>query len=266
MAENSIQFTASIAENYEKYMAPVFFISASKDIVTHIPGDPKKILEIAAGTGQVTRLLAEKYPNAEIFATDLNPGMLDLAKNIVNAKNITWEAVNAEEIPYGNDEFDAYICQFGIMFFPDKQKALGEAFRVLKPGGSITFNTWDKLENISVARITDNIVKEIFPVDPPPFFHIPFSMYNTDEMKEMMQKAGFKNIKIENKKIEGFSDSVENAVTALTEGNPVAMQIKERNESILPVLKAKLGEAFRKEFGSSTFKIPLSEFIITAVK
>jgi ubiquinone/menaquinone biosynthesis C-methylase UbiE len=266
MAENSIQFTAGIAEIYEKYLAPVFFISTSKDLVTHIPGSPAKILELATGTGQVTRILVERYPDAKIFATDLNPGMLGVAKRIVTSENISWDIVNAEEIPYSSDEFDALICQFGIMFFPDKQKALGEAYRVLKPGGTITFNTWDKLESNHICKLADDAVKSVFKVDPPQFYHVPFSMYDTDEMTKMMQSAGFKNIKIENRKIEGFSDSAENAVLAFTEGNPIAEQIKERDESKLPVLKAAMLDAFKKEYGNGSFNIPLSEFIVTAIK
>lgn len=261
-----MQFTAGIAETYEKYLAPVFFISTSKDLVTHIPGSPEKILELAAGTGQVTRILVERYPDAKIFATDLNPGMLDVAKRIVTGKNVSWDIVNAEEIPYSSDEFDAIICQFGIMFFPDKPKALGEAYRVLKPGGTITFNTWDKMENNNICYIADNVVKDVFVNDPPPFYHIPFSMYDTEEITSMMQNAGFKNIKIENRHIEGFSDSVENAVIAFTEGNPIYLQIMERDPGILPVFKQKLHEAFKKQFGDNSFKIPLSEFIVTAHK
>lgn len=266
MKQDSVQFTAGIAEIYEKYLAPVFFISTSKDLVTHIPGSPVKILELAAGTGQVTRLLAEKFPNAEIFATDINPGMLDVAKRIVPFGNITWDIVNAEEIPYADDEFDALICQFGIMFFPDKQKALGEAHRVLKPGGTITFNTWDKLENNNICKIADDVVKSVFTEDPPQFYHIPFSMYNTGEIRGMMNKAGFKNVKIENRKVQGYSDSIENAVIAFTEGNPIYNQIKERDESMLPKFKAALTEAFKSEFGDGSFKIPLSKFVVTAVK
>lgn len=266
MSKDSIAFTANIAEVYEKYLAPVFFISTSKDLVTHIPGSPEKILELAAGTGQVTRLLVEQFPGSEIFATDLNPGMLDVAKRIVTAPNVIWNIVDALQIPYSDEEFDAVICQFGIMFFPDKQKGLNEAYRVLKPGGSITFNTWDKLENNKICEIADDTVKSFFVDDPPSFYQIPFSMHDTSEIDLIMKTAGFKNIKIENRHIEGFSESAENAVTAFTEGNPISLQITERDESVLPKLKKKLLEEFKKEYGNSSFKIPLSEFVITGTK
>ena len=86
MSENSMQFTASIAENYEKYLAPVFFISTSRDLVSHIKGIPENILEIAAGTGQVTRNLIKTFPEAKITATDINSGMLDVGKNNVEER------------------------------------------------------------------------------------------------------------------------------------------------------------------------------------
>jgi ubiquinone/menaquinone biosynthesis C-methylase UbiE len=266
MSENSIQFTAKIAETYEKYLAPVFFISTSKDLVSHLTGNPLNILEIAAGTGQVTRNIIKNFPEAMITATDVNPGMLDVAKKIVHSENITWMVADACELQFEDNSFDAVICQFGVMFFPDKQKAMNEAFRVLKPGGQIVFNTWDSLENNLICKIPDDVVNRVFENDPPPFYKIPFSMYDPAEIETLLKNAGFKNIKVENKKIEGYSESPDNAVTAFTEGNPIYLQILERDPAILPVFQKMLREELVKEFGSGRFKIPLSEFIATANK
>lgn len=266
MSENSIQFTAKIAENYEKYLAPVFFISTSKDLVSHLKGTPANILEIAAGTGQVTRNMIKSFPNAKITATDINPGMLDVAKSIVHSENITWQAADACELPFEDNSFDAVICQFGVMFFPDKQKAMNEAFRVLKPGGQIVFNTWDSLENNRICKIPDDVVSKVFPSDPPPFYKIPFSMYDPKEIGALLKNAGFKNIRVENKKIEGYSESPDNAVTAFTESNPIYLQIMERDPAILPVFQKMLREELVKEFGTGRFTIPLSEFIAAAKK
>lgn len=266
MSENSIQFTARIAENYEKYLAPVFFISTSKDLVSHLTGNPANILEIAAGTGQVTRNIIKSFPDAKITATDINPGMLDVGKNIVHSENITWMTADASELPFDDNSFDAVICQFGVMFFPDKQKAMNEAFRVLKPGGQIVFNTWDSLENNRICMIPEEVVNGVFPDDPPPFYKIPFSMYDPAEIEALLNNAGFKNINVVNKKMEGYSESPDNAVTAFTEGNPIYLQIMERDPAILPVFQKMLKEELIKEFGEGRFTIPLSEFIATAEK
>lgn len=266
MSQNSVQFTARIAENYEKYLAPVFFISTSQDLVSHLTGNPADILELAAGTGQVTRNIIKIFPDAKITATDVNPGMLDVAKNIVHSGNISWQVADACDLPFEDNSFEAIICQFGVMFFPDKQKAMNEAFRVLKPGGQIVFNTWDSLENNRICKIADDVVNKVFENDPPPFYKIPFSMYDTAEIESLLKIAGFKNIKVENKKMHGYSDSPANAVTAFTEGNPVYLQVMERDPALLPVFQNMLLEAFIKEFGTGRFDIPLSEFIASANK
>ena len=266
MAENSIQFTANIAENYDKYLGPIFFIPCANNLITHIKGTPKNILEIAAGTGHVTRLLVKKFPDSEITATDINEGMLDVAKGIIRSDKVKWNVVDACEIPYKDNTFDLYIRQFGIMFFPDKQKAMAEAYRVLKPGGTIMFSTWDKIENSTLAKITNDVITDLFPDDPPNFYQIPFSMHDPDEMRSMMESAGFKNISVQNIKLEGYADSFENAVKAFAEGNPIANQVEERDPKALPKFKENLARAIEKQFGSGSFKVPLSKFIVSAEK
>src|SRR5437773_1985343 len=123
MSSNTV-FTNTIAENYEKYMAPMFFEPYAKDMATRLlPDKINSILEIACGTGQVTRLLRMKLPKAKIVATDLNPGMLELAEKIIGTEDkIEWQIANAQELPFGDNTFDAVVCQFGLMFVPDKQK------------------------------------------------------------------------------------------------------------------------------------------------
>lgn len=266
MSKNPITFTSDIAVIYEKYMAPIFFISTSQDLVNRIGSAPKKILEIAAGTGQVTRRLAEKFPEAEIFATDFNPGMINTGKEIVKNTNVLWQEADACELPFKDNIFDLVICQFGFMFFPNKQKAMDEAYRVLKPGGKLLYNTWDSLENNRICLITDEVLKSVFPVDPPPFFHLPYSMYDENEMNMLAQNSGFKDTVIIKLDVKGFSESAENVVTAFTKGNPVHLQILERDPALLPVFKNRLFERMTAEYGTGSFEIPLKEIIVSSIK
>src|SRR5205823_6905995 len=151
---SSAEFTNNVAENYEKYMGPIFFEPYAKDMTDRLgTGNITSILEIACGTGQVTRLLRTKFPDAKITATDLNPGMLETAKKIINEKDkIEWLIADAQELPFDENTFDAVICQFGLMFLPDKQKGINEARRVLKPEGKFIFNTWDSMQNNPVKK------------------------------------------------------------------------------------------------------------------
>lgn len=259
-------FSGSIAENYEKYRAPMFFTPTAKNMVSRLSENLSSILEIAAGTGQVTRLLKEKYPEARIVSSDINSDMLSVAKSIVGEKGIEWAIVNAEEIPFDANTFDSVVCQFGVMFIPDKQKSVNEVYRVLKPGGRFIFSTWDKIENQRIAGLANEIITSFFKDDPPQFFKIPFSMSDPREMDTLMRNAGFKDISVKNVRLEGSSASAEDAAKGFTLGNPVYSAICERDESAVPEILKTMAGVFKKEFGASTLQIPLSEFVTEGVK
>src|SRR5436190_14112443 len=164
---STTSFTANVAENYEKFMGALFFVPYAKDIVSRLPGNINSVLEIACGTGQVTRLLREHFPEARIVATDLNPGMIEVAKKIIGEQDkIEWSVADAQELPFDDNTFDVVICQFGLMFLPDKQKGVNEAFRVLKPGGRFIFNTWDSMKNNTVYIIANDVTNSFFSDNP----------------------------------------------------------------------------------------------------
>lgn len=267
MSSNTI-FTNSIAENYEKYMAPMFFEPYAKDMANRLSSNKiNSILEVACGTGQVTRLLRKVLPGARIVATDLNPGMLELAKKIVNENdNIEWLIANALELPFEENTFDAVICQFGLMFVPDKQKAVNEAYRVLKPGGRFIFYTWDKLETNPVSLIANEVIASHFKDFSFNFYDIPFSMYDPDELKSLLNSTGFKNISIENVQLTGYSATAEDAAKALCDGTPAYLAICEHNKDLLPDIRKSVVDAIEKEFGSASLTIPNAAWIAEGMK
>jgi ubiquinone/menaquinone biosynthesis C-methylase UbiE len=129
-------FTGSIPELYERALVPLLFTPYALDMARRAAQRrPQRILEIAAGTGAVTRHLLQDIPAAHIVATDLNPAMLEQARKAVDSPRVEWRQADAQELPFPDASFDAVLCQFGVMFFPDKVRAFSEARRVLKPGG-----------------------------------------------------------------------------------------------------------------------------------
>ena len=111
------------------------------------------MLEVAAGTGVVTRALAVALPErVSIVATDLNQPMLDQAAALGTRRPVEWRQADAMPLPFPDGAFDAVVCQFGVMFFPDKARALSEARRVLRPGGRFIFNVWDRIEENEFAE------------------------------------------------------------------------------------------------------------------
>ncbi len=267
MSTNTV-FTNTIAENYEKYMGPIFFVPYAKDMADRLSsGKINSLLELACGTGQVTRLLRARFPDARIVATDLSPGMLEFAKKIVNpADKIEWLIADAQELPFGENTFDAVICQFGLMFVPDKQKAVKEAYRVLKQGGIFILSTWDRIENNPIFQLAKDAVSSYFKDGPPDYYSLPFSMYDPAEIESLFRTSGFEHVSVENVHCSGYSPLVEHAAKALTEGQPVYHSICELDEKFLPQIQRAVSNAISNEFGSTSLKIPHSAWVAEGMK
>ena len=148
-------FAGSIPKLYETHLVPLIFEPYAADLARRVAAcKPSRILEIAAGTGVVTRALARSLPGGvDIVATDLNPGMLEQAAAVGTSRPVQWQQADAMALPFPDASFDTVACQFGVMFFPDKAKAFAEARRVLKPGGTLLFSVWDRIEENEFADV-----------------------------------------------------------------------------------------------------------------
>ena len=164
-------FAGSIPKLYDTYLVPLIFEPYAADLVNRLRARPlSRVLEIAAGTGVVTRALASALPeSATIVATDLNQAMLDQASVVGTKRAVEWRQADAMQLPFPDATFDAVACQFGVMFFPDKPKAFSEARRVLRPGGIFIFNVWDRIEENEFAHTVTTALESVFPKDPPRF-------------------------------------------------------------------------------------------------
>ncbi len=169
--ESDKVFTGSIPTLYESYLVPLIFEPYATNLVNRLASRPlDRVLEIAAGTGVVTRSLASVLPDSvSIVATDLNQPMLDQALARGTTRPVEWRQADAMRLPFPDGTFDAAVCQFGVMFFPEKSKAFSEARRVLKPGGVFVFNVWDRIEENEFADTVTTALAALFPEDPPRF-------------------------------------------------------------------------------------------------
>src|SRR5436190_15776038 len=141
--------TFSGPQYYDSCLGPVWFESYAADLVRRLPPrTPGDALEIACGTGIVTRRLRDRLdPSFRLVATDLSKLMLDYARSkIGEQKGIEWREADALKLPFEDGTFGAVVCGFGIMFVPDRAAALKEARRVLVEGGVLLFNVWDRFE------------------------------------------------------------------------------------------------------------------------
>ena len=187
-------FAGSIPELYETLLVPLIFEPYADDLAARVAaGSPKRVLELAAGTGVVTRRMAALLPEgSNIVATDLNQAMLDKAAAVGTARPVRWRQADAMQLPFADESFDAVVCQFGVMFFPDRGKAFAEARRVLAPGGTFFFNAWDRIEENEFADAVTTALQSVFPDDPPRFMaRVPHGYHDLATIAEDLKRGGF---------------------------------------------------------------------------
>jgi len=163
-------FVGSIPEHYDRGLGPMVFVDYAADIARRTAVcSPRRVLEIAAGTGIATRRLRDVLPaGAHLTATDLNPPMLEIARAKFRPdEQVDFRPADATTLPFADGSFDAVVCQFGVMFFPDKDKSYREVHRVLAPGGRYLFNVWDGHRHNQFGRIAHEVAGGFFPADPP---------------------------------------------------------------------------------------------------
>jgi SAM-dependent methyltransferase len=194
MPEVDRVFAGSIPLLYEQQMVPLIFESYAADITARVElRRPASVLEIAAGTGVVTRCLARALaPEVVIVATDLNRGMLDLAASVGTSRPVEWRTADATDLPFPDGIFDVVVCQFGAMFFPDRPRAFSEARRVLRPGGVFLFNVWDAIEHNEFAHAVTLAMEEVFPANPPRFLaRVPHGYSDPELIARDLSAGGF---------------------------------------------------------------------------
>jgi SAM-dependent methyltransferase len=187
-------FAGSIPELYDELMVPLIFAEYAVDLATRLSGlEVASVLEVAAGTGVLTREMSARLPDTvEITATDLNQPMLDHAARIGTSRPVLWRQADVMALPFEDHSFDVVTCQFGAMFFPDKPAAFGEIRRVLRPGGRLVFNVWDRIETNDFARIVTDALGEVFPDDPPMFMaRVPHGYHDEARIRADLAAAGF---------------------------------------------------------------------------
>ena len=266
---NNTAFVGSIPENYDRYLGRVLFDPYAADLVArlHLPPDAA-VLELACGTGIVTRRLRDRLgAGARLVATDLNEAMLGFAKKKFRAEEeVEWKTVDATDISFDDQSFDAVICQFGVMFFSDKEKAAREAYRVLKPGGTFLFNVWDAIELNDLPHVAHTIIAKFFADNPPDFYQVPFSFYDRETIRTLLTAAGFKDIQLSEVALPSTSPSVQELTKGLVHGNPVINAIRERDEASIPEIEAGIAAAVAAQFGSAPVHAQMNAVVCAAVK
>ena len=269
MSGNPAGFVGTIPERYDAGLGPVIFVDYADDIARRAAATaPGRVLETAAGTGIVTRRLRDLLPaGASLTATDLNAPMLEIARaKFRPGESVAFQPADAGALPFPDSAFDLVVCQFGVMFFPDKDAAYREVRRVLAPGGRHVFNVWDSHRHNPFGRIAHEVTGRFFPVDAPQFYRVPFGYHQIDPIKESLIDAGFGGIRAEVVRIEKRIPDIAAFARGLVFGNPVLDQIRARGGVDPERIAAAIEQALHQEFDPAGGTMPLQAIVFEAAR
>lgn len=270
MAATDNVFAGSIPGIYEQHLVPLLFEPYALDLAERLAKTgPQDVLETAAGTGVLTRKIASRVPaRARIVATDLNQPMLDHARaRMPQEGRIEWRQADALALPFADQSFDAVACQFGAMFFSDKVQGYGEARRVLRPGGHLFANVWDRISENEFADVISEAVATLFEKDPPDFMaRTPHGYHDVEQIRRDLNAAGFDDVAVEAVAYKSKAASARDAAIAYCQGTPLRSEIETRDPSKLEEATQRATEALARRFGSGAIEGRIRAFVITAVR
>lgn len=251
-----ISFSGSMPEYYDRCLGPAWFDAFAADLARRLPvAPPGDVLEIACGTGLLTRRLRQRLaPDVRLVATDLSVAMLDYARRTVGeGRAIEWQEADAANLPFGDERFGAVVCAFGFMFVPDKVLALREARRVLAPGGILLFNVWDRIEENPAAAANAAVVESLFPDDPELRFRVPYEMHDPALLRSLLAQAGFAEPSIETRRHQVEAVSARTIATGQIRGTPRSLLIEKRG-GVLDEVIDKVAAALTAAGGADPYR------------
>jgi ubiquinone/menaquinone biosynthesis C-methylase UbiE len=267
MSEKAAAFTGSIPENYDRYLAPLFFNVFATEFADRVNAqDGGAVLELACGTGAVTKYLRSSLNDKiRLVATDLNPGMLEIARAKTNvADAIEFEIADGTDLPFEDATFDAIACAFGVMFFPNKAKGFSEAARVLKPGGRFHFTVWDALEHHGILSLVNKVVTDLTAENPITFLAAPFSYHDISEIEVTLKEAGFDDLDVQVQPRSNRPSPISDVLMAVISGTSLGSQLEERN--LFEEGKSTIENALVTAFGETDISAPMQALACTASK
>jgi SAM-dependent methyltransferase len=256
------RWVGAMAETYDRCLGRAVFLPFAVDMAQRAARlSPGRVLEVAAGTGVLTACLVAALPDAQVTATDLNAAMVDVGASRV--PEAAWRSADASHLPFPDATVDLVVCQFGVMFFPDRPAAWAEAARVLVPGGRLLFNTWGPVATHGFARVLLDGLERAFPGDVPPFVSaVPHGYSDLDLVAADVRAGGLEVLSVDTVTLEGRADSAAQIAAGFCAGTPTRGEIEARGD--LAATIAIVGEEMTAQWGEGPVTTRMTAHVVEA--
>ncbi|MDT4938781.1 MAG: hypothetical protein QOG80_2452 [Pseudonocardiales bacterium] len=262
MSSADASWLDSMPEVYDRCLGPALFAPYAEYVAARAATlAPRTVLELAAGTGIVTAELVQALPDASITASDLNGAMVAWASERV--PGATWRTADAQQLDFADASFDLVVCQFGVMFFPDKAGAFRETARVLAPDGTFLFTTWDSVETSDFPAALVESAAAVLPDDPPLFLaRVPHGYSDPDAVRADLEAGGLHAETFDRVVLPGTALSARTVAEGFCLGSPMRFELQQRGD--LTELVEAIGAEMTARLGSGPLSRDNSAYVVTA--
>ncbi|MDH6455408.1 MULTISPECIES: class I SAM-dependent methyltransferase [unclassified Streptomyces] len=256
------RWTRSMPEAYERHLVPVFFRPFATDLASRAAAlRPDAVLELAAGTGALTSALLDAVPTASVVASDLNEAMVTAGS--AREPRADWRQADAQKLPFEDGVFDLVLCQFGVMFFPDRPSAYAEVRRVLAPQGRFLFSSWGPLASHGFGAAFQTALEQSMPDGAPSFLEdVPHGYTDPAVVAADLAAAGLALTSTEEVTLEGVAQSAASVATGLLTGTPVSAALQTRDDA--QTLQATVTQKMTDRLGNGSVTAPMTATVYLA--
>jgi ubiquinone/menaquinone biosynthesis C-methylase UbiE len=193
---------------YDEVLVPRLFVPWARLLLDELALRPgETVLDLACGPGSVTILAAERVgPCGRVSGLDLSPAMLELARAKdppPGAPPIEYREAPADELPFADSSFDVATCQQGLQFFPQRQAALAELRRVLRPGGRLGVAVWSEIGDSPLFAALYDALREVAGDELADRYRAgPWGLPGAEALADLLTDAGFTNVRIEQRTVQ----------------------------------------------------------------
>lgn len=260
--DGDARWAAAMPAAYDELLGPTLFAPFAVELAARAAARaPRRVLELAAGTGRVTAELVRRLPGAVVTATDLNEAMV--AYGAEHVPGAAWQPADAQALPFPDGATDLVVCSFGAMFFPDRPAAFAECARVLDPAGALLMTVWDEVAGSPLTASLVGALAAVLPDGTPDFVvRVPHGYCDPARIRADLQTGGLAGVELQRVVLTGRAPSARTVAEGFCTGSPLRFQLEQRGD--LRVLTGQIGDRMTAELGEGPVEAELTALVITA--